>query len=579
MTESIMTEETETLDGGALAARTLADAGVEVIFALHGGHLDTFFTGCVRYGIKLVDCRHEAAAVNAADGYARTTGRMGVAAVTAGPGLFNSVAGISNAAADNVGVVVITSSPPLGEAETGEMQGGLDQMGVVAPITKWAHRATSAERIPDLVRLAVRHAGGNVPGPVVLDIPIDIAFTPVQSPIRSAPEPITAPARPVPSQETIREVVQLLDAAERPAVIVGDASLSLDIGPALEHFATRTGIPVWSTTLTRGMLPGSHPLNGGSLGSIAVLPMIGVEAPDLVILAGASQGLLLGGESFVRMIDGARVVQLHLDPAEIARLSPVEVGVIGDVGAALTSIADGCKPVDRSTWASQAVAAKTFASTMFEGVGMEPDGIHPFRASKEVADVLDSEAILIRDGGESAAWIDWAVSACDLSLNLGLGYQGHLGVGQGFAVGAQVAQPERQVVQVTGDGAIGFHIQEWDTMVRHNLPIITIILNNSCWGMSIHGQHAVYGPDGDVISRLNPTRYDLVAEGFGAFGQHVTEIEEIAPAIRRAKESGRPSVINIATSGEVVHPITTSMLGDLTATDEIVVPYYKNIPR
>ena len=568
----------ERMNGGELAAWALREADVEVVFALHGGHLDSFFTGCRRFGIDLIDCRHEAAAVNAADGYARATGRLGVAAVTAGPGLFNAVAGISNASADSVGVMVITSSPPLGESETGEMQGRLDQLGVVGPITRWAQRAFAAHRVPDLVGLAVRHATGGVPGPVVLDIPIDVAFTPVD-PSRVPPfgRP-AAPARPVPSAATIATAVALLDQAERPALVIGDASMASDIGPALERLVAATGIPVFSTTLTRGMLPATHPHNGGSLGSLAGLAAIGVEAPDVVVLVGASYGLLLGGRNFGRIVQGARVIQLHLDAAEVGRLGPVDVGVLGDLGAALDAIADGLAPRDRTEWGTRAVSMKHFADMLFEGAAREDDGIHPYRAAREVADAIPAGSILVRDGGEAAAWIDWARSRLDLEAVLSLGYQGHLGVGQGFAIGAQVAHPDRRVVQLTGDGAIGFHIQEWDTMVRHHLPIVTVVFNNACWGMSIHGQHAVYGDEGDVISRLAPTRYDLVAEGFGAFGQHVTEVDELGPAMARALESGRPSVIDVAVAASVVHPITTSMLGDLTAEGQIVIPYYDNIP-
>jgi acetolactate synthase-1/2/3 large subunit len=568
----------ERLNGGELAAWALREAGVEVVFALHGGHLDSFLTGCRRNGIELIDCRHEAAAVNAADGYARSTGRVGVAAVTAGPGLFNAVAGISNAAADSIGLVVITSSPPLGEAETGEMQGRLDQLAVVAPITRWAQRAYSAARVPDLVGLAIRHATGGVPGPVVLDIPIDVAFTPVE-PDRVPPfgRP-TAPERPVPSAASLAEAAKVLGQAQRPALVVGDASLSVDIRTALERFVERTGIPVFSSTLSRGMLPGSHPLNGGAIGSLGALRTIGVDPPDVVVLVGASFGLLLGGRGFPAMVGDAAIVQLHLDPAEIGRLGPVAVGVIGDLAAALDGISDRLELQDVSAWAERATSMKRLGDMMYEGAGMEEDGIHPYRVAREIAAKIPPGSILVRDGGEAAIWIDWATAGNDMEMVLALGYQGHLGVGQGFAIGAQVAHRDRRVVQVTGDGAIGFHIQEWDTMVRHRLPVVTIVFNNSCWGMSIHGQHAVYGSDGDVISRLAPTRYDLVAEGFGAFGQHVETVEGIGPAVARALESGQPSVINVATSASVVHPITTQMLGNLDAEHEIVIPYYDNLP-
>ena len=573
-----MAPEIERLNGGELAAWALREAGVEVVFALHGGHLDSFLTGCRRFDIALVDCRHEAAAVNAADGYARSTGRVGVAAVTAGPGLFNAVAGISNASADSIAVVVITSSPPLGEAETGEMQGGLDQLGVVSPICRWTQKAYSARRVPDLIGLAIRHATGALPGPVVLDIPIDVAFTRVD-PERIPPfgRP-TAPARPVPSDASLDEAAKLLQSAERPALIVGDATMSMDIADALERFVDRTGFPVFSSTLSRGMLPGSHPLHAGAISSLGALGLAGVEPPDVVMLVGARFGLLLGGRGFQRMIGNAPIIQLHLDPAEIGRLGPVAVGVIGDLAAALDGIADRLEPRDVSTWAGQAASTKRLGDMLFEAAAMEDDGIHPYRAAREIAARIPTGSILVRDGGEAAVWIDWATVSNDLQMTLALGYQGHLGVGQGFAIGAQVAYPDRRVVQVTGDGAIGFHIQEWDTMVRHRLPIVTIVFNNACWGMSIHGQHAVYGSGGDVISRLAPTRYDLVAEGFGAFGQHVETIEELGPAVARALESGQPAVINVAISAQVVHPITTQMLGNLAVPDEIVIPYYENLP-
>lgn len=572
-------EGLEQMSGGELVAWALHRAGVEVVFGLHGGHLDSILTGCRKYGIRLVDCRHEAAAVNAADGYARATGRVGVAAVTAGPGLFNAVAGVSNAAADNVGVIVLTSSPPLGEAETGEMQGRLDHMGVVEPITRWAQRVYSAHRVPEYVGLAIRHATGNLPGPVVLDVPIDVAFTPVD-PAR-VPElgPLNPPVRPVPPASAVAQAVQLLDGAARPVLIVGDASMAVDLAPALERFVAATGIPVYNAGLHRGSLKGDHPLYGGTFTALANLGMAGIEPPDVIMMVGAQFGLLLGGRGFGAIAPGAKVIQLHLDAAEIGRLAPVEVGLLGDLAAGLDAIAAGLAPCSHSEWATRAVSMKRFGDAIFEGAAMESDGIHPYRVAKEIAASIPAGSLLVRDGGEAAIWMDWASSHLNLERVLSLGYQGHLGVGQGFAIGAQVAYPDRRVIQVTGDGAIGFHIQEWDTMVRHGLPVITIVFNNACWGMSIHGQHAVYGPQGDVISKLDPTRYDLVAEGFGAFGQHVTDMDDLGPAMARALDSARPSVINVDTAASIVHPITTMMLGDLTVTDQIVIPYYENLPR
>ncbi len=565
----------ETLDGGALAARTLAEAGVVVVFALHGGHLDTFLTGCRRFGIRLVDFRHEAAAVNAADGYARLTGRLGVAAVTSGPGLTNGLAGITNAAADGVPVLVVTSSPPTREAHTLELQGGLDLVSMLGPVTKWADRVLAAERVADYLGLAIRRALSAPQGPAVVDLPIDVAFTPV-APERlpQSGSPVLAD-RPVPSPRAIEAAAEALASAERPVAVIGEAGFTPDVPEALRRFAEAAKVPVFNTGMAPRSLPGTHPLNGGSAQCLGFMG----EPPDLVLLVGARQGMFTGGRGGALIPHGTRIVQLTADAAEVGRLYPVEVGVVGDCAAALDALAAAGSGPDRSAWCARAPAARAVPGQLFPDASMETDGIHPWRVAREVAEAIDPDSIVLCDGGEAAAWMSWALATEDVHAAFGLGYQGHLGVGQGWAIGAQLAHPERRIVQVTGDGAIGFHIQEWDTMVRHGLPIVTAIFNNACWGMSIHGQHAVYGPEGDVISRLAPTRYDRVAEGFGALGETVVKPEDLAPALRRALDAGCPAVLNVVTSASVVHPVTTALLGDLTAEDEIVVPYYQNIPK
>ena len=562
-------------DGGRLAARTLKQAGVEVVFGLHGGHLDTFLTGCTAEGIRLVDCRHEAAAVNAADGYSRLTGKPGVAVVTSGPGLTNGLAGITNAAADGRPLLVITSSPPTGEAETLELQGGLDLIAMLSPVVKWAHKVMAAHRVPDLVGLGLRKAMAHPQGPVVIDLPIDVAFTPVpEQRVGNPGHPAVAlPAQP--PAEAVEAAADLLKQAERPVVIVGEQSLGGGLKASLTAFAEATGLPVFTTTIALSGLPYGHPQSGGGVQS---LPFAGAK-PDLVILAGARQGMFSGGTGGAFVPPDAKVIQLYPDAAEIGRLYPVAAGLVGDVGAGLSALARARNWPDRSAWCAQAVAAQAFPETLFAGAAMEKDGIHPFRAAKEVFAETPEGVILVLDGGEAAAWAGWAVGKKDVLGALNLGYQGHLGIGQGYAIGAQLAWPERRVLQIVGDGAIGFHLQEWDTMVRHNLPVVTVVFNNACWGMSIHGQHAVYGDGNDVITRLDATRYDRVAEGFGCHGEFAETVEDVAPAIRRAFAAGKPAVVNLAISAEIVHPVTTSLLGDLSATDEIVVPYYKNIPK
>ncbi len=564
------------LDGGRLAAKTLKAAGVEVVFAIHGGHLDTILVGCKAEGIRLVDFRHEAAAVNAADGYARVTGKIGVALVTSGPGLTNGLAGITNAAGDRVPVLIITSSPPIRELETGELQGGLDFISMLNPVTKFAHKVLSAERVPDIVGLGIRHALTAPHGPAVVDLPIDIAFTPVDENALPNPGSPTVDASPVPSTTSIEAAVDAIARAERPVLVTGEGMLSNSASaPALRTFAEATGIPVFNATLAFSCLPGAHRQNGGTL---SFLPLVD-EKPDLVILAGARQGMFIGGRSGGLIPPAAKIVQMDADAAEIGRLFPVDVPLVGECAETLEALARAKNWQSPSDWCSKATSIRGAGEFMFPDAAMEEDGIHPYRVAKNVMEVLPPETILVNDGGECAAWASFAIGATELFGTLNLGYQGHLGVGQGFAIGAQIAHPDKRVVQITGDGAIGMHLQEWDTMVRHELPIVTIIFNNACWGMSIHGQQAVFGEDGDVITRLSRSRYDQVAEGFEAHGEFVETLDELAPALQRALACGKAAVVNVKVSGSVVHPVTNSLLGDLTAENEIIVPYYQNIPK
>ena len=243
------------IDGGRLAAKTLKEAGVETVFALHGGHLDTFLTGCHAEGIRLVDCRHEAAAVNAADGYARVTGKIGVAAVTSGPGLTNAIAGITNSAADRTPVLVITSSSPIREMEMGELQGGLDLIAMLHPTTKFAHKILATERVQDLVGLGIRKAlNGSLWALLLLIFPIDIAFTPVDEaslPKAGSPIPLLL-AQPMPSPSCHRRGDgNVIASAERPILVVGEGMDPTEASArsALKVFAERTGIPVFQQKL------------------------------------------------------------------------------------------------------------------------------------------------------------------------------------------------------------------------------------------------------------------------------------------------------------------------------------------
>jgi acetolactate synthase-1/2/3 large subunit len=568
------------VNGGELLARALAQASVTDVFALHGGHLDSFWVAAPRNGIRLIDTRHEASAGHAADGYARTTGGLGVAVVTSGPGFANGFAALPNAMTDAVPMLMIASAPPLRELETNEMQGGIDQVAAATPVTKWAHRVVSTERIPDLVALAIRTATTGRPGPVFLEIPIDVLVTPIDEKRLTAAGTAIVTDRPAPSPSSLHAAAKLLREAQRPAIVIGGGALWSDCGAALAQFADDANVPVFANNRALGVLPAGHRCNGWAIDNLSLLAMTGQPGPDVVMLVGARMGLLTGGRANSMIPADAKIIQVDLDAAEIGRLRPVDVLLVADCRETLCSLAETSSHwPEHSDWIAQATGIHAVVDQLFGQTPVSDDGrLNPYHASREALLGAGEGAVLVLDGGEAPLWASMSVPAAAPHRVLNLGYMGFLGIGQGFAIGAQIAEPARRVLQVTGDGAYGFHIQELDTMVRHGLPVVTVVLNNACWGMSIHGQQAVYGEGNDVITRLADTDYHEIARAFGGYGERVTDLAEVRPAVERAFASGLPACINVAVTSSVVHPLTTAMLGNLEAEDEIVVPYYENIP-
>ncbi len=564
------------LDGGQLLVRGLRQAGVDTVFALHGAHLDPFFVACVQNGVRLVDGRHEGAVGHSADGFARSTGRLGVAAVTAGAGFSNCVPSLASAYLDRVPLLLITSSPPLLETELNELQGGIDQVAMARPITKWAHRVLTTERIPDLLALAVRKALSGPPGPVLLDVPIDVMFREVE--IESLPLPgiPRLGSRPAPSPAAVSETLEQLKAAERPVIIVGNGMRWVEAQDLLREFAERSGIPVFTQVTTCTGLPADHRLNGLTAWNLAALQEVPDGAPDLVMLLGARPGRYLGGRTGSMIPDSATVIQVEIDDAEIGRVRPADVAVAADVRETLAALLDADSHAwpDWTEWSKRAVSARATESR-FSNDPTEVEGrMHPFHAVREVLLEVDPGSTLVIEGGETAGWVMESLHLCKPGDVLGLGgYLGILGLATGLAIGAQVARPDNRVVLISGDGAAGFHIQEYDTMVRHELPIITVVVNNALWAQSARNQAQTYGQEGEIISHLRDTDYERVAMAFGAYGERVNRVADVRGAVRRALDSGRPACINL-TVAYGPEPRTASSAGHAPTGNEDALPYY-----
>ncbi|MEH6757430.1 MAG: thiamine pyrophosphate-binding protein [Parasphingorhabdus sp.] len=566
--------------GGILLAESLHRLGVRDMFMLHGGHLDPLLIGCASLGIRLIDTRHEATAGHAAEvmGMLKPD-TVGVCAITAGPAFTNALTAMASAYANALPALFIAGAPPTRETETNELQGGFSQLPMAVSVTKWAHRILSGDRIPDIVEKAMRIAQTGRPGPVLLEVPIDIMFREVPRVLFPIAETPSSPAKPAPSTQDAKDFLAAIASAERPVLIGGTGAITSGAGTAIDRFARLTGVPVVTNSKAHGLLPHDHPANFGPASTLAVLNATGAPRPDLVILAGARAGLLLGGRSHAIIPKDARLLQIDIEASEIGRMTPVELGLVADAAETfelLDELATEQSWPELAEWRATLAKAHNFAPFEQEEAVCNSGRLHPHHAAKAVFDAISPDATVVVDGGEMTAWCEPLNRASRPGGYLTAGYLGTLGFGPGYAIGAAVARPETPVFLIAGDGAIGFHLQEFDTMARHNLPIITIIMNNACWAMSKNGQDLVFGKEHRVAVDLCDRAYEDVARALGCDGERVERIEDIGPAIARACASGRPTCINIATDADVVHPITFGMAGTDPTKGKIAMPYYQN---
>jgi len=536
------------INGGELVIRTLCKAGVEQVFALHGAHIETLFQACRSHGIGILDTRHEAAAGHAAEGYARAARRPGVAMITAGPGFTNVLTSVANAYLDRTPVLYLSGSAALGEAETNTLQAGIDQVAVATPITKWAHRITTPDQLPRLTALALRIAATPPMGPVLLDLPMDVLNAGLNEEDVVIPDTLLPDAPPAPPARIVENILALLRQAQRPVILAGGGVWEAGAETALLEFAERSGIPVYSDFAGHGLLPADHPLYGGTTHKLADLSDPG--RPDTILILGTRLGLFTLGGSDMLIPGTAKLMHVDTDAREIGRLRDVDVGVAADSGemlAALNRAASGTDWPDYKDWQRSIAAAKTARREQFTEILQRTETpIHPYQAVSTVIDNLPKNTIVIGDGAEAYHWLNEVIQQKHAGSYLTHGFLGAVGFGQGLAMGAQTAHPDRPVLCLTGDGAIGFGLTEFDTMVRNRLPVVTVIMNNGSWAASQHFQEFVSGKDHLIGTELGRARYHDVAAGFGCHAIGIEQVEDLAPAVRDAFATGRPACINVA---------------------------------
>ena len=533
------------VSGGELVAQVLARSGVDVVFMLHGAHIDPIYLACLDHRIATIGVRHEAAAGHAAEGYARAGRRLGVALVTAGPGVTNIVTSMANAYLDRTPVVYLAGAASAAEDELNALQSGIDQVAVARPVTKWAHRIRRVEDITRLAEQAIRIATTAPTGPVFLEIPVDVLSATAEARRAPVAESIRAGSRIAPAIDEIDEAIRLLRAAKRPAIMAGGDVYATGAWTELRTLARSTSLPVFAQFEALGTLPCDDPLWAGTFWQLSQLPR--TVQPDLVLALGVRFGWHAPG--FETALD-AEIIHIEVDPKEFGRPRPARLAIRADCRTALGAFNDRIQLTgefpDRSRWASE--LRETIASSIRTQAALSPsehDGIHPYSVVETVCATIGPDAVIVGDGAFVKHWLDDAIACSRPGSYFTHGALGAMGIGLGLAMGARLANPDRPVVCMTGDGSVGFTIAEFDSMVRHNIPVVTVVMNNRSWARPDLIPRHSNKPYPTIGTALGDARYGDVAVAFGGFGRTVERVADLGPAIIEALRSGLPACIDV----------------------------------
>jgi acetolactate synthase-1/2/3 large subunit len=532
--------------GGRLAVEVLNQHDVDTIFTLSGGHLFVLYDGAVQAGTRLIDVRHEQTATFAAEGWAKVTRRLGCAALTAGPGVTNGVSAMTAAQINGSPMVVIGGRAPHGRWGAGSLQ-ELDHVPIVAPITKTAVTATSAESIVREVDAACRAARTPHRGPCFVDIPLD-AFGPGSVEL----DPIhTSELRGVePDGDAVARVAALVQQSARPALVVGGDVYWAHAEEPMRAFVDAARMPTFVNGMGRGTLAADHELAFSRARSIAL------NEADLVIVAGTPLDFRLG---FGRFGD-AKIVHLCDAATEVAHHAGVAASTVGDLATVFTVLAkEGAAPGAHDDWIAR-LRDDEQAKRADEVPSLTADTapIKPARIYGELQSRLDRNAIVIGDGGDFVSYAGKLVESFEPGTFLDPGPYGCLGMGPGYAMAAALARPDRQVVLLLGDGAIGFALGDFEALARHSVNVTAIVGNNGIWGLEKHPMQALFGYD--VVAELKPgIRYDEAITALGGHGELVTEPRAIGPAIDRALATPGVSLLNVLTDPADAYPRSSNL--------------------
>jgi acetolactate synthase-1/2/3 large subunit len=538
---------------GELAVAVARAHGVETLFTLSGAHVFPMYDGAVRADppMRILDVRHEQTAAFAAEATGKLTRVPGLAVLTAGPGVTNGVSAIAQAQFAGSPMVVVGGRAPQNRWGSGSLQ-ELDQPPIVASITKSARTVPTAAEVAAGLDEAFRLAGTSHRGPVFVDVPMDEFFNQATATVPSGRRERGAE----PDTDAIERIARLLADSERPVLILGTDVWADGAERAALDLVEAVGVPAITNGMGRGIVPGGHPLLVTKARGRAL------NTADLVVVVGTPLDFRLGYGVFGGKDETAtsRVVHVSDSPGQVAQHATLADSVSGDLSSVFRGLAAALERTDLSAWKAWVedlqATVKEAAARDAELLTAEADPIHPARIYGELLPRLADDAVVIGDGGDFVSFAGKYVEPKRPGGWLDPGPYGCLGAGLGASIAARLARPSSQVVLLLGDGAAGFSLMDVDTLVRHDLPVVMVMGNNSAWGLEKGPMQMIYGYD--VAADLaQATRYDEVVRALGGAGETVTDPKEIGPAMDRAFAAGAPYLVNVITDVNAAYPRNT----------------------
>ncbi len=567
-----MEEKKNVINGGDVLIKCLLEEDVKYLFGIIGGQFLNMFDAIYKWGkekgIETVMFRHEQAAAHAADAWARVTNKPGICFGTAGPGATQLVPGVGAAWGDNMPMIVIVPQVISKYADTFTLQGNLDQITMFKPITKYQKSIRTIEEVPDAVQKVFREATSGRPRPVLLEIYEDAFLSQKEEseiPIMS-PDQYRCIEKPAVSNELIQKSLDLLLKAEKPLIVSGGGVSRSEGWDELQEFAEYLKIPVITTITGIGTISSkSESFIGTSINGPGL--KAGPEA-DVVLALGCKFSFIMahGDEPFWN--NSQKMIQVDIDSTIIGRAKPITIGIVSDCKQFLRQILEEAKKtqkVEQRDWLDVLAKSKQdYISSIMKKAVKDKVPINPQRLVKDVLEFMDEDAIFISDGGDITCFtieqINFYKPRPPLSYLQAVG-MGHLGTSVGYGIGAKLAKPDKQVISISGDGSFMMNIQDLETAVRLGLSnLIFVIANNSAWGMLKSGQKLFINKHYLDVELPN-FDYAKCAEGFGCYGEVVTDPNEIKPALERAKNSGKPAILDVKIKFDT--PDATKLMGSM----------------